>query len=38
MPGFTSYSRYHLMMAAAGIPLGELTDRLISLALDGLDG
>jgi D-alanine--(R)-lactate ligase len=38
MPGFTSYSRYPRMMAAAGIPLGELIDRLISLALDGLDG
>ncbi|MDR2156477.1 MAG: D-alanine--D-alanine ligase [Clostridiales Family XIII bacterium] len=33
MPGFTSYSRYPRMMAAAGIPLPELIDRLIALAL-----
>jgi D-alanine--(R)-lactate ligase len=33
MPGLTSYSRYPRMMAAAGLPLPELIDRLISLAL-----
>ncbi|MDR2418980.1 MAG: D-alanine--(R)-lactate ligase [Treponema sp.] len=33
MPGFTSYSRYPRMMAAAGITLSELIDRLIVLAL-----
>jgi len=35
MPGFTSYSRYPRMMAAAGIALPELIDRLIGLALEG---
>ncbi|MBO9609695.1 MAG: D-alanine--(R)-lactate ligase [Paenibacillaceae bacterium] len=35
LPGFTSYSRYPRMMAAAGIPLPELIDRLIELALRG---
>ncbi len=34
MPGFTSYSRYPRMMAGAGIPLGEVIDRLIALALE----
>jgi D-alanine--(R)-lactate ligase len=33
MPGLTSYSRYPRMMAAAGLPLAELIDRLVSLAL-----
>lgn len=33
LPGFTSYSRYPRMMAAAGITLPELIDRLIALAL-----
>lgn len=32
MPGFTSYSRYPRMMAAAGFTLSELIDRLIELA------
>ena len=32
MPGFTSYSRYPRMMAAAGFSLSELIDRLIELA------
>jgi D-alanine--(R)-lactate ligase len=32
-PGMTSYSRYPRMMAAAGLSLGELIDRWISLAL-----
>ncbi len=35
LPGLTSYSRYPRMMAAAGIPLGDVIDRLISLALTG---
>lgn len=35
MPGMTSYSRYPRMMAAAGVPLSGLIDRLIALALDG---
>jgi D-alanine--(R)-lactate ligase len=34
MPGFTSYSRYPRMMAAAGLLLTELIDRLIALALE----
>lgn len=33
MPGFTSYSRYPRMMAAAGMSLSEVADRLIGLAL-----
>jgi D-alanine--(R)-lactate ligase len=32
-PGMTSYSRYPRMMAAAGLPLGEVIDRMVSLAL-----
>ncbi|MDR0434478.1 MAG: D-alanine--(R)-lactate ligase [Gracilibacteraceae bacterium] len=35
MPGFTSYSRYPRMMAAAGLTAPEVIDRLISLALEG---
>jgi D-alanine--(R)-lactate ligase len=35
LPGMTSYSRYPRMMAAAGLPLGELIDRMVSLALTG---
>jgi D-alanine--(R)-lactate ligase len=35
LPGFTSYSRYPRMMAAAGITLPGLIDRLITLALEG---
>jgi D-alanine--(R)-lactate ligase len=35
LPGFTSYSRYPRMMAAAGVMLPELIDRLILLALKG---
>jgi D-alanine--(R)-lactate ligase len=34
-PGMTSYSRYPRMMAAAGMPLGEVLDRVLSLALTG---
>lgn len=35
LPGLTSYSRYPRMMAAAGLPLGEVIDRLVALALAG---
>ncbi|MCX2948797.1 D-alanine--D-alanine ligase family protein [Lentzea sp. NEAU-D7] len=35
MPGLTSYSRYPRMMAAAGLPLGDVIDHLVSLALTG---
>ncbi|GAA3797851.1 D-alanine--(R)-lactate ligase VanA-Sc [Streptomyces chiangmaiensis] len=34
-PGMTSYSRYPRMMAAAGVPLGEVIDLTVSLALTG---
>jgi D-alanine---(R)-lactate ligase len=33
LPGMTSYSRYPRMMAAAGMPLTEVIDRVVSLAL-----
>jgi D-alanine---(R)-lactate ligase len=33
LPGLTSYSRYPRMMAAAGLPLSEVIDRLVSLTL-----
>jgi D-alanine--(R)-lactate ligase len=33
LPGLTSYSRYPRMMAAAGLPLAEVIDRLVALAL-----
>jgi D-alanine---(R)-lactate ligase len=33
LPGLTSYSRYPRMMAAAGLPLAEVIDRLVSLAM-----
>jgi D-alanine--(R)-lactate ligase len=35
LPGLTSYSRYPRMMAAAGLPLTEVIDRAVSLALAG---
>lgn len=35
MPGMTSYSRYPRMMAAAGLPLSDVIDRLISMTLHG---
>ncbi|MDR2889811.1 MAG: ATP-grasp domain-containing protein [Lachnospiraceae bacterium] len=38
LPGFTAYSRYPRMMAAAGIGLTELIDRLVALALEGSAG
>jgi D-alanine--(R)-lactate ligase len=34
-PGMTSYSRYPRMMAAAGLPLAEVIDRMVSLASTG---
>jgi D-alanine--(R)-lactate ligase len=34
LPGFTSYSRYPRMMAAAGLDRSELIDRLIALAME----
>jgi D-alanine--(R)-lactate ligase len=34
-PGMTSYSRYPRMMAAAGLPLDEVLDRLVGFALSG---
>jgi D-alanine--(R)-lactate ligase len=33
LPGLTSYSRYPAMMAAAGLPLPEVIDRIIAAAL-----
>jgi len=38
LPGLTSYSRYPRMMAAAGLPLAEVIDRMVSLALTGKSG
>jgi D-alanine--(R)-lactate ligase len=35
LPGMTSYSRYPRMMAAAGLPLTEVIDRLVSLTVAG---
>ena len=35
LPGMTSYSRYPRMMAAAGLPLAEVIDRLVALTLHG---
>lgn len=35
LPGMTSYSRYPRMMAAAGLPLAEVIDRIVSLTLRG---
>ncbi len=35
LPGLTSYSRYPRMMAAAGLPLAEVIDRMVSSALAG---
>ncbi|MFG3340870.1 D-alanine--(R)-lactate ligase [Glycomyces sp. NPDC048151] len=35
MPGLTSYSRYPRMMAASGLPLAEVVDRMVALALEG---
>ncbi|MFE9747861.1 D-alanine--(R)-lactate ligase [Saccharothrix saharensis] len=35
LPGLTSYSRYPRMMAAAGLSLGDVIDRVVSLAVTG---
>jgi D-alanine--(R)-lactate ligase len=35
LPGMTSYSRYPRMMAAAGMPLSEVIDRVLTSALTG---
>jgi D-alanine--(R)-lactate ligase len=35
LPGMTSYSRYPRMMAAAGLSLADVIDRIVSLALSG---
>jgi D-alanine--(R)-lactate ligase len=35
LPGMTSYSRYPRMMAAAGLPLGEVIDRVVAVTLAG---
>ncbi len=35
MPGLTSYSRYPRMMTAAGMPLSEVIDQLVSIAMTG---
>lgn len=35
LPGLTSYSRYPRMMAAAGLSLTEVLDRVVSLAVTG---
>jgi D-alanine--(R)-lactate ligase len=37
LPGMTSYSRYPRMMAAAGLPLADVIDRMVSLTLTGTD-
>ena len=34
IPGFTSISMYPMLWAASGIPLAELVDRLVELAVD----
>jgi D-alanine--(R)-lactate ligase len=35
MPGWTSYSRYPRMMAAAGLTVADVIDRLIAFAMEG---
>ncbi len=35
LPGMTSYSRYPRMMAAAGLSLADVIERLVALTLDG---
>jgi D-alanine--(R)-lactate ligase len=37
LPGMTSYSRYPRMMAAAGLSLADVIDRVVALALEGSD-
>ena len=36
-PGMTSYSRYPRMMVAAGLPIAEVIDRVVMLALNRKD-
>jgi D-alanine--(R)-lactate ligase len=38
LPGMTAYSRYPRMMAAAGLPLAEVIDQIVSLTLTGQSG
>jgi D-alanine--(R)-lactate ligase len=38
LPGMTTYSRYPRMMAAAGLPLAEVIDQIVSLTLTGKSG
>lgn len=35
LPGMTSYSRYPRMMAAAGVPMTDLIDRMVFMTLHG---
>jgi D-alanine---(R)-lactate ligase len=35
MPGFTSYSRYPRMMAAAGLTLADVIERVVALTMEG---
>ncbi|GJM67940.1 hypothetical protein HMSSN036_01560 [Paenibacillus macerans] len=35
MPGYTSYSRYPRMMAAAGLTLADVIERVVALAMEG---
>jgi D-alanine--(R)-lactate ligase len=35
MPGLTSYSRFPRMMAATGLSLADVIDRIVALALSG---
>jgi D-alanine--(R)-lactate ligase len=35
LPGMTSYSRYPRMMAAAGLPLTDVIDRMVALTMSG---
>jgi D-alanine-D-alanine ligase len=34
IPGFTSISQYPMLWAASGLPLPQLVDRLIELAIE----
>jgi D-alanine-D-alanine ligase len=34
LPGFTSISMYPMLWEASGVPLGELVERLVHLALE----
>jgi D-alanine---(R)-lactate ligase len=38
LPGMTTYSRYPRMMAAAGLPLTQVIDQIVSLTLTGKSG